>query len=576
MGERPLDLSLVLHGSGSIPATLVPVPIATGQTSRNVPNSGNNEGSSSSANSSTHDSPCSPSPPSPGADFSNTLPKDGTCMYVPYSSFCLGYPKVTPVRARETVSPRGKFPLPLLFPFQPTGVTAPRRRYRSKKAMREASRPSLPPPSMLSSDTSSVVTDTVYSTDNSPQEASPVPTPLQDGTGDENTGNKTEGGSSGATEAGTGTGARTGGGERTPIVIESYSRFIGREMFLGTSQEEQGGDMVGRGDRFTMIKPATVALEPDRDGTQRKHVALGLIVQKAVTNKVLLLDMVRRPDRPMWDVVPADPVGWVLPQRVGDLKWLSRDRLCVASGAKLVFLNEDTATPLTSKRPKPRDGTTVDNAIQLPSEQNIVRELEPTTDGTSVIVGDERGGFSIVQHYPSLSCQIYNFSSPVSSVRNMPATVSLSCVSCTLANGHICIFDRRMRWSPCLEVVVRGDDSAELYTHDWQNNTAVLGFSSGLYKTAMFGPSVTKPVLMAESNMNDVTACDVRAHPTRDEFAAFGLPNFCVGTASTSSVWFAPPIPPTSSQACVLGEYFDEDTILTVSDDGYLKLWSFI
>lgn len=246
------------------------------------------------------------------------------------------------------------------------------------------------------------------------------------------------------------------------------------------------------------------------------------------------------------------------------------------SGAKLVFLNTDTAVPLTSKRPKPRDRATVDNVIQLPTEQNIVRELEPTTDGTSVLVGDERGGFSIVQHYPSLSCQIYNFSSPVSSVRNLPAAVSPSCVSCTLANGHICIFDRRLRWSPCLEVVVRGDDSAELYTHDWQNNAAVLGFSSGLYKTAMFGASVSKPVLMAESNMNDVTACDIRAHPTRDEFAAFGLANFCLGTASSSSVWFAPPIPPTSSQACVLGEYFDDNTVLTVSDDGYLKLWSFI
>ena len=367
-----------------------------------------------------------------------------------------------------------------------------------------------------------------------------------------------------------------GGGEKTPIVIESYCRFIGREMFLGSKLEEQGGDLAGRGDRFTMIKPATVALAPDRDGTRHKHLALGMMVPKAVTNKVLLFDMVRRPGDTMWSVVPTEPVGWVLPQRIGDLKWLARERLCVASGARLVFLDADTAMPLTSKRPKPRDASVLENVIQLPTEQNIVRELEPTADGTGILVGDERGGFSLVQHYPTLSCQIYNFSSPVSSVRNLPPAVSPSCVSCTLANGHICIFDRRARWSPCLEVVVRGEGSTELYTHDWHSNTTVLGFSSGLYKTAMFGASISKPVLMAQSDTNDVTACDIRTHPSRDEFTAFGLANFCIGTASSSSIWFAPSIPPASSQVCVLGEYFDDDTLLTVSDDGYIKLWSFI
>jgi len=362
-------------------------------------------------------------------------------------------------------------------------------------------------------------------------------------------------------------------GSALPVVVESFYVDLSPLLFKSISEDALAAT-AGHGDRVSLVKPATINLRPDSSGLEKKRIALAVMVHpKAVTNKVILIELARKHGDEEWFLLSKDVVGWVLPERLGDIKWIREDRLCVASGTKLVFLDVSSAHPLASKRPRPRTDIKGKKDFEMVSPQSVIREVEPTLDGTSVLIGDSRGDFSIVDEFNE-TIQTHHFSSPVNSVRNIPETVTRSCVSCALANGHVCIFDRRTPWTPRLNVTVRGDSSSELFSHDWYNNTVILGFSCGTFRSALFDVSQKKPTLIAECQNEESVGADIRTHKTRDEFVAFGPPNFCMGTVTNSRVWFSPVPPPEACQICVYGEYFDDDTLITTADDGFLRLWS--
>ena len=363
-------------------------------------------------------------------------------------------------------------------------------------------------------------------------------------------------------------------------MVESYCCQLGRAPHGARHRGllEMGSGLFGT----HMLKPAVQPGVRTTIHGETRMLAAGLMVHNIMSNKVALMELYRNAETGTWNIWHERPGGWVVPEHIDDIKWLNNNILVVASGANLYFLPENTSTKFSMQRPKPDMRLLSAHQFTPIPGSTVVREIEPLFDGTSVLVGDQSGLFSIVRQEPRM-CVPFRFREPVSSVRNMPQNLFRGCVSCTLESGHLCIFDTRMPWAPCLEIVVQGTgESTELYTHDWQGDTALFGFSSGVFKAARFctggcGESMRglKPVLAAIKSEGKIVPGDLRAHPTRDEFAAFGMHNLGVGKVSTCELWFTPK-DISYSQHCVMGQYFDDDSIITLSDSGCFQMWTVV
>jgi len=484
-------------------------------------------------------------PARPEADPSAVTPTDGSCTVVSFSSFCSEAKRSQVLKSRQ--SSRNN---------RETSETSKQDESHAAKRGRQSSRGAVGSPALTASWDSSCASDSplpaappLFSASDSFSDAVPGPSAFEFPEKDH--------------------------GEKVlPLVVETCCEDLSSLLFKGASEETRGNS--GHGDRLSLVKPATIQIPSDSRGTEWKRVALGAMISpKAVTNKVIVVQFFRKTGDDRWQLASSEAVGWVLPERIGDLKWLNYDTLLVASGARLLYLDYSTAAVLMSKRPRPKEKLACKREFSITAEKGVISEIEPTTDGSCVLVGDTAGTFSLVQDAQTSS---FTFSSPVTSVRNVPESAWRACVSCTLMNGHICVFDRRARWTPVLNVAVRGDDKTDLFSHDWHDNKVVLGFSTGMFRTSVMNTVRKKPhmTMISESIKNDTVGGDIRAHKTRDEFVAFGPPNFSIGSVSDSSIWFSPVPPPGSSQVNVYGEYFDDDTIISASDEGIIRLWSIV
>ena len=222
--------------------------------------------------------------------------------------------------------------------------------------------------------------------------------------------------------------------------------------------------------------------------------------------------------------------------------------------------------------------------------------------------------------------------SPVSSVR--ARGLSEYVYSFTTDSGRLCLCDSRMAWDrPAFFADTNrllGDKLSSLWTHDWNPaapGEVVLGYASRavgsvsgidirfpaclvhakdygssvlpfdiqfaennassafrnsafaispvLPQPPLFGRSQPLPLSSLSSSLSSSSSSS-SGDWKHSNFAIFGERNFAVGNLHSNFDWFTPAEERdfAADQMCVLGCFLGSDTLLTVSDNADLKIWS--
>ena len=405
-------------------------------------------------------------------------------------------------------------------------------------------------------------------------------------------------------------------------VVESHACNISRSIFVYPPRTHQSLELQRPEkpieDKFPVIKPAAV-----RGGAADADylLASALIVRRLRSNRIVLHKIARNEERrgAEWAVrdFGGGATGFTFKTRVADIKWLTPRVLAVANGDAVKAVSVASAKPLpsvTAQRALLHEtecewASRNDTPERFPGG-NAIRELDSKrsapgliftgTESGSAMLYDVASKHPLQQLHPSPAGS--PTSSPVSSVRGngLPEFV----YSFTTDSGRLCLCDRRMAWDrPAFSAdanALVGDTFSSLWTHDWNPaapGEVVLGYASRAVGS-MAGLDIRFPacILHARDYRSSVLPFDVHfadncSRSEAGDFAAaastdwkdstyalFGERNFGIGNLHSNFDWFTPASEKefNADQVCVMGCFLERDTLLTVSDNADVKIWSLL
>lgn len=406
--------------------------------------------------------------------------------------------------------------------------------------------------------------------------------------------------------------------EAPVAVVESYSSNIARSIFVYPPRTHQNLEIQRPEkpieDKFPVIKPAAVHVG---DGTMDYLLASALIVRRLRSNRIVLHKIVHKKERcgNEWEVSGLgggdSATGFTFKTRVADIKWLTTQVLAVANGDAIKAVSVRGAKPLpsvtaqrTSLNESACEWVSHNNSPELFSGGNIIRELDSKRSAPGLIfTGTENGSVMLYDIFTRDPIQRFiptpETSSPISSVRGNGLAEFV--YSFTTDSGSLCLCDRRMSWSrPAFRAdtnVLVGDTFSSLWTHDWNPavpGEVVLGYASKAVGS-MAGLDIRFPACVlhakdyrssvlpfdmhfadgcSRTDMGDSVSKDWRS----SNFAIFGERNFSISNLHSNFDWFTPAAEKefNANQVCVMGCFLEQDTLLTVSDNADLKIWSIL
>lgn len=270
------------------------------------------------------------------------------------------------------------------------------------------------------------------------------------------------------------------GVKKNNFVVEVTQRNISTEMFTGKLDPWRRvlniTEAPARATLGSVLRPAVVPSCP-----HLWNLAVGYGVQSTTTMNRILLGQVTESDDELGVQIDISVSGWLVPDRVSDLKWMSTTDLVVSYGRTVALVNTATRASLASKRPTGTFTPYMSLEFEKESKNKSICETEVIPGECSVLVASSSGRFSRVNMgVKSPVVDDYCFQKDgLTSARTVLGSRELA--SCTLESGQTHCFDARVKWEPVLSVAPRElERDALLLSHDWvDENTCACAFING-------------------------------------------------------------------------------------------------
>ena len=358
--------------------------------------------------------------------------------------------------------------------------------------------------------------------------------------------------------------------------VEVAQRNISTEMFTGkidpTRRVLNIRDMPARATLGSLLHPAVV-----QSCSNLWEIAVGYVVPTTSTMNRILLGRVAECDDGVGMQVDISVSGWLLPEQMSDLKWMSTTDLVVSYGRTVAVVNTATRASLASKRPSGTFTPYMSLTFDDESKNKSICETEIIPGESSVLVASQSSCFSRVSmggKAPVVdSCHCFH-KDGVTSARTVMGSCELA--SCTMESGYIHCFDARERWEPVLTMFPRGlEKDALLLSHDWVDENTCVGAYHGRngsllkYMDKRFTGEIDKKPIK-------VFPYDIRV---RDgDCLISGEPSFTLVTKKgDTTTEFISPVPAPDEnvlQPNVMCASLDDARFLTASNHLNLGVWS--
>ena len=266
--------------------------------------------------------------------------------------------------------------------------------------------------------------------------------------------------------------------QKQRFAVEVAQRNISTEMFTGkidpTRRVINLGEAPARATLSSLLRPAVV-----QSCSHLWEIAAGYVVPATSTMNRILLGRVMEGEDGLGMQVDISVSGWLVPDRISDLKWMSTTDLVVSYGRTVAVVNTATRASLASKRPSGAFTPYMSLTFDDESKNKSITETEVIPGESSVLVASYSSCFSRVNmggKSPVVdSCHCFHRDG-VTSARTVLGSCELA--SCTLESGPVHCFDARERWEPVLSMSPRGLERDTLFlSHDWvDENTCVCAY----------------------------------------------------------------------------------------------------
>lgn len=357
--------------------------------------------------------------------------------------------------------------------------------------------------------------------------------------------------------------------------VQVTQRNISTEMFTGKIDPMRRvlniPETPARATLSSLLRPAVV-----QSCSHLWEIAMGYVVPATSTMNRILLGRVMESEDELGMQIDMTVSGWLVPDQVSDLKWMSTTDLVVSYGKTVAVVNTATRASLASKRPSGAFTPYMSLTFDDENKNRSICETEVIPGECSLLVASQSSCFSRVSmggKSPVVDgCHCFH-KDGLTSARTVLGSRELA--SCTMESGHVHCFDARERWEPVLSMTPHGLQNDTLFlSHDWvDENTCVCAYhnSKGSYLKYMdrrFASDLDRVDI-------PVFPYDIRAR--NGDCLISGDPSFVLVTkeGNTTTLFKPKPAPEENVfQPNVMCAQLDDARFLTASNHLTLAIWS--